>query len=335
LSVAIGIRDGCGSWNVVDEKIFERLTKLRIEVNVGSGKTEPLIEAYVIETNAGFANQPGQSVLNVVAMEPTVKMNLNHTVRAWPNMADSDIAGEIFRAYDFAAVVDPTQPVRDEIDHTEIQQATDIQFLKSLAARNGFECYVELNPESGGVEGHFHKPRLQQSAQGVLSVNMGPATNVNSFHARYDMLKPATVAARNVDVHAREQQSANSDNPEDKQLGDASTVASDSRQVLLSGTGLAETGELLTAAQAEVDRSAWAITAEGDLNTVAYGNVLRAKRLLKVQGAGLAFSGTYYVQQVMHTFNGDGYAQHFSLRRNASGVTSSDNFADNGGLPSQ
>jgi len=39
----------------------------------GSGKTEPLIEAYVIQTSADFANQPGQSVLNVVAMEPTVR----------------------------------------------------------------------------------------------------------------------------------------------------------------------------------------------------------------------------------------------------------------------
>jgi phage protein D len=307
LSVAIGIRDGCGSWNVVDENIFERLTKLRIEVNVGSGKTEPLIEAYVIETNTRFANQPGQSVLNVVAMEPTVRMNLKETVRPWPNMADSDIAEELFRDYKFTAVVDPTQPARDENDHTEIQRGTDIQFLKSLATRNGFECYVELNPKTGEVEGHFHKPRLQQTTQGVLSVNLGPATNVNSFDARFDMLKPATVTAKNVDVHVRDQQDANSDNPEDKQLGDSSTVADTSRQVLLGGTGLAQTGELQTAAQAEVDRSSWAITAEGDVNTVAYGEVLRAKRPVEVRGAGLQFSGTYYVEQVLHTFTGDGY----------------------------
>src|ERR1035441_1633797 len=64
-----------------------------------------------------------------------------------PNMADSDIAEEIFRDYKFTAVVDATQPARDEIDHTEIQRGTDIQFLQSLAMRNGFECYLELNPD--------------------------------------------------------------------------------------------------------------------------------------------------------------------------------------------
>jgi phage protein D len=337
LTVAIAIRDGCGSWNVVDQNTFQRLTKLRISVNVGSGKTEPLIEAYVIQTSADFANQPGQSVLNVVAMEPTVKMNLKETVRAWPNMADSDIAEEIFSGsdYQFGFDIDSTQPTHDEDDHTEMQRGTDIQFLQSLAQRNGYECYVELNPESGIVEGHFHKPRLQQSPQGVLTVNMGDATNVNSFQASFDMLQATTAKAANVDVHSSDEQSTNSDSAEDKSLGSASTVPGDNpRQVLMSGTGLFDTGELQTAAQAEVDRSAFAITAEGEVNTVAYGDVLRAKRPVLVRGAGRQFSGLYYVQRVTHTFTGDGYTQHFSLKRNASGLTGQEDFVQSGALPS-
>jgi len=336
LTVAIAIRDGCSSWNVVDQNTFQRLSKLRISVNVGSGKTEPLIEAYVIQTSADFANQPGQSVLNVVAMEPTVKMNLKETVKPWPNMADSDIAEEIFSGpdYKFGTDIDPTQPTRDENDHTEMQRGTDIQFLQSLAQRNGYECYVELNPETGQVEGHFHKPRLQLTPQGVLSINMGDATNVNSFHASFDMLQSTTAKASNVDVHSHDEQSTDSDSGEDKSLGSASTVPSDNpRQVLLSGTGLSDTGELQTAAQAEVDRSAFSITAEGELNTVVYGDVLRAKRPVLVRGAGRQFSGIYYVQRVTHSFTGDGYTQHFSLKRNASGLTGQENFVSDGALP--
>lgn len=335
LSVAIAIRDGCGSWNVVDENTFKRLTKLRINVNVGSGKTEPLIEAYVIETNADFANQPGQSVLNVVAMEPTAKMNLKEKVRPWPNMADSDIAEQIFRDCKFNTDnIDQTQPTRDENDHTEMQRGTDIQFLQRLAQRNGFEIYVELNPETGVVEGHFHAPRLQQDPQGVLSVNMGSATNVNSFHARFDMVQPATAQAHNVDIHSSEQQTGQSDSQEDKPLGSASTVPTGNpRQVLISGTGLSDTGELQTAAQAEVDRTSWAITAEGEVNTVAYGDVLRAKRPVLVRGAGRQFSGIYYVERVLHSFTGDGYTQQFSLRRNAAGLTGQEDYQQDGGRP--
>jgi phage protein D len=335
LSVAIAIRDGCGSWNVVDENTFQRLTKLRIDVNVGSGKTEPLIEAYVIETNADFANQPGQSLLNVVAMEPTAKMNLEEKVRPWPNMADSDIAEQIFRDCKFNTDnIDQTQPTRDENDHTEMQRGTDIQFLQRLAQRNGFEIYVELNPETGVVEGHFHAPRLQQNPQGVLSVNMGSATNVNSFHARFDMVQPATAQAHNIDIHSSEQQTGQSDSQQDKPLGSAPTVpAGDARQVLISGTGLSDTGELQTAAQAEVDRTSWAITAEGEVNTVAYGDVLRAKRPVLVRGAGRQFSGIYYVERVLHSFTGDGYTQQFSLRRNAAGLTGQENYVEDGAQP--
>src|SRR5277367_3762515 len=146
MSVAIAVKDGCVGWSVIDDNTFQRLTKIRVSVNVGTGKTEPLLEAYVTEANADFANQPGQSILNIVAMEATVLMNLLEDNKDWPNMADSDIAERIFRNYQFNPVVDQTQPTWQENDYTTMQRGTDIQFLQALAKRNGYECYVELNP---------------------------------------------------------------------------------------------------------------------------------------------------------------------------------------------
>lgn len=335
LSVAISVKDGCSGWNVVDDDVFHRLAKIRVNVNVASGKTEPLLEAYVTETNADFANQPGQSVLYVVAMEPTILMHLQETVRDWPNTADSDVAEQIFKKYGFDAVVDQTQPSWQENDYTTMQRGTDIQFLQALAKRNGYECYVELNPNSGAVEGHFHLPLVQEVPQGVLSVNMGDATNVNSFRARYDAIGPATAKASNIDIESKDDQSTDVDQQALTELGSSTTLPADNpRVVLLSGTGLSSTAELQTAAQAEVDRSSWAITADGELNTVAYGDVLRAKRSVLVRGAGLQFSGTYYVERVTHTINGDGYMQQFSLRRNASGLTGQESFVATTGLAS-
>lgn len=328
MSVAIAVKDGCVGWSVIDDNTFQRLTKIRVNVNVGSGKTEPLIEAYVTEANANFANQPGQSVLNIVAMEPTVLMNLVEDNKAWPNMADSDIADRMFRDHQFTPVVDQTQPTWQENDYVPMQRGTDIQFLQALAKRNGFECYVELNPDSGQVEGHFHLPKLQQTPQGVLSVNMGDATNVNSFNARFDHLGPTTAKTSNIDIDSKDDQDTDADEQELTDLGATPSLASTNpRQVLLSGTGLSSTGELKTAAQAEVDRSSWAITADGEISTVAYGDILRAKRPVLVRGAGPQFSGMYYVQSVTHTINGDGYSQRFSLKRNALGLTKTEGYA--------
>jgi phage protein D len=336
LRVGMGVKDGCAGWSFVDDGVFERLANIRIAVAVGSARAETLINAYVIETNASFANQPGGSTLNVVAMDPTVLMNLEEKVKAWPNMADSDVANAIFSspAYKFAAIVDATRWRRQENDQTLMQRGTDIAFLQTLARRNGFEVYVETNVRTGLVEGHFHAPRLDLPPQGVLSVNMRDATNVNSFNASFDMLRPASAQATNLDVDSRERQQAQVAGSRMKTLGRETALAAErQRRVLPSGTGLTRTGELQAYTQALADQSALAITANGELNTVAYGGLLRAKRPILVRGAGQQFSGTYYVEMVQHILTPDSYKQNFTLRRNALGLSGSEPFAAGSASP--
>ena len=336
LRVVIGVKDGCAGWSFVDDDLFSRLAHIRIAVAVGSGRAETLINAYVTETNATFANQPGSSILNVVAMDPTVLMNLEEKVKPWPNMADSDVANKIFSSpeYKFTPIVDATQWRRQENDQTLIQRGTDIQLLQQLAHRNGFEVYVETDGLTGVVQGHFHAPQLNLSPQGVLSVNMRDATNVNSFNARFDMLRPSTAQATNLDVESRENQQAQIGSSRLTALGRVTALtAQRQRRVLPSQTGLTRTGELQAYAQAVADQSALAITAEGELNTVAYSGLLRAKRPILVRGAGQQFSGTYYVESVHHVLTADSYKQNFTLRRNALGLSGTESFKQSTALP--
>ena len=120
------------------------------------------------------------------------------------------------------------------------------------------------------------------------------------------------------------------------ELGAASTVGCDRpRTRLLNGGGLSRAGELQTLSQAVVDRSAFAITAEGLVNAAVLGKVLRAKQPVLVRGAGGRFSGQYYVERVVHRFDADGYQQRVTLKRNAAGVTRQDRFKSDQTLPSQ
>ncbi|MDJ0893067.1 MAG: contractile injection system protein, VgrG/Pvc8 family [Gammaproteobacteria bacterium] len=337
LRIAIGVTESCADWSVLDEQdLFTRLQNLKLRVGVGSRQSETLIDAYVIESSARFANQPGQSVLDVVATDATVLMNLEERVRAWPDMSDSQMATEVFGSsqYDFDLQVEDTDWQREEREQTVMQRGTDIQFLMRLARRNGFECYVETSPETGRNEGHFHPPRLDAPAQGVLSVNLGEATNVDGFNVRHEMLRPAVADA--MGLHSRDQaeQEATADSASQEGLGRDSTLGSDRpRRVLLTGRGLVQEGELQPLARAVTDRSAWAIRAEGELNAAAYGGILRAKRPVMVRGAGRQFSGRYYVERVHHRFTGDSYTQAFTLRRNASSLTGQERFTGDDGLP--
>jgi phage protein D len=328
LRVAVSVTEDGAGWTTLDDGPFTRLAKVRVDALVGSS-AEALIEAHVIETSAELSNEPGKSFLSVVAMDPTVLMTLEEKVKPWPNMADSDIASAIFGDHGFTPDVEATQPSRDEVQQTTIQRGSGIQFLKQLATRNGYECFVELDPAGGAVKGHFHPPRVEETSQGVLSVNLGDATNVNSFSARFDMLRPVTAQVTGLDIDDQSDQPAQIDSAALNGLGRKPAGSADKpRKVLLADTGLAQSGELQTYAQAVVDRSSFAISADGELNTVAYGGVLRAKRPVLVRGAGRQFSGSYYIDRVLHTFTPQGYTQRFSLRRNGLGLTGQESFSE-------
>jgi phage protein D len=338
LRLAVAVKENGSGWTLLDDDLFTRLAKIKLSVTVGSGPAVPLIEAYVIEVDTNFSTEPNGSLLTVTAMDSSVLMHLDEKVKAWSNMMDSDVASSIFSGsdYNFTPVVESTEWTRQENDQTLIQRGTDMQFLQHLAERNGFECFV-TSSDAGTIEGHFHPPKHDSQPQGTLTVNMGSATNVNRLQARFDMLGPATAKGATLDPDDASSQDGEAEQAKQTEdMGNTPSVSSDRpRKVLLSQLGMAKSGEVQRYAQAVVDRSSWSIVAEGDLNTLAYGGVLKAKQPVMVRGVGRTFSGRYYVERVVHLIGGDGsYVQRFRLRRNAIGLTGQENFRSDDALAS-
>ena len=100
----------------------------------------------------------------------------------WPGKKDSDIADKIFTTYGLTAKVEDTTLVHDDQVSTIIQRETDIQFLKRLALRNGYECFVD------GDTGYFRPPQVADTPQPVLAVQFGDETNVNRFQLEVNAL---------------------------------------------------------------------------------------------------------------------------------------------------
>ena len=337
LRLAVAVREDGSGWTLLDDDLFTRLSKVTLSVTIGSGPAVPLIEAYVVEVDTNFSTEPNGSLLTVTAMDATVLMHLDEKVKAWPNMTDSDVVSSIFSDsnYSFTPVVESTESTREENDQTLIQRGTDIQFLQHLAERHGYECFVAAT--DGGVEGHFHPPKHDGQPQGTLTVNMGAASNVNRFQARFDMLGPVTAKGATLDPDDASAQDGSAEKTTtDEDMGESSSVPADRpRRLLLSQLAMSKAGEVQRYAQAVVDRSSWSIVAEGELNTIAYGGVLKAKQPVLVRGVGRAFSGRYYVERVRHSISGDGsYTQRFTLRRNATGLTGKEDFRSDDALAS-
>lgn len=317
-----------GDWSLLEQDLFRPLVPVSIRVSNGLGVPEALINGYVSSQQVSYAVQPGDSVLEVTGMDATLLMNLQEKVMPWPNLPDSAIAAAIFGQYALVPRVQPTSPQLVEPEGTTTQRATDIRFLRRLAQRNGFECYVQPEPLTGLDQGFFQPPQLTGLPQAVLNVNMGPETNVLDFKVSYEMTAPTTAIAAGIDVATKAVQPALAPAPLQAPLGlePALLRVLPPPVVRLADTGLMRTSELQSAVQSVVDRSSFALTAEGTVDP--QGGILRPGNLVNVRGAGRLFNGSYYVTRVWHTINREGHVQRFQARRNAVQMTGAELFVD-------
>ena len=312
-----------GDWKVLEKDFFRPLVPLSIRLSPGVGIPEAVFSGYVTHLDASYPSEPGASTVEVTALDVTHLMNLQEKVMPWPNMPDGAIAAAIFGQYGVVPLVAPTTPQLVEPEGTTTQRDTDIRFLKKLARRNGFDCYVQPEPVTGLEQAYFQPPPEPLGPpQAVVNVGMGPDTNVEGFKVQYEMTRPTTAVAATIDTSTKAVQPA---------LAPVSTRTPMGIEPSLlrvvpppvtrpADTGAMTAGELQPLVQSIVDDSSWAVVAQGSVG-LDVGS-LRPGKLINVRGAGRLFSGSYLATRISHLLGREGsYTQTFQARRNAVGMT--------------
>jgi hypothetical protein len=85
---------------------------------------------------------------------------------------------------------------------------------------------------------------------------------------------------------------------------------------IMEGTAKLSPIQAILIGMAKAAKKADAVSATGSLDTLIYGNVLQARGLVGVRGAGTPFDGLYYVSSVTHNIKRGEYKQNFTLTRN-------------------
>ena len=190
-----GIAQSPGTdWDLIGQQyqdtLFRPFTPVQVRVKVGIEFPQAIINGYIAGQQVLYDDIGGNSAIEVIGMDATMLMNLQEKVAAWP-MTDSDIAAQIFARYGITPMVSPTLASISENEGTTTQRGTDIRFLRRLAQRNGYECFVLPDPRTGTELGYF-APATNDGGfpDAVLNVRMGPQTNVSEFKVRYDMTRP-------------------------------------------------------------------------------------------------------------------------------------------------
>jgi hypothetical protein len=322
-----------GTWTHVDDGRIAPWKPVAIHVGFDDG-FEPLVSGFVTRVDTTFDADAGGCRVEVWGSDGSALLDRVERLRGWPNRKDSDIAAEIFAEYALTPQIDDTAVVHGSAVSTIMQRETDLQLLRRLAARNGFECFVEDRT------GYFRAPPAVQEPQPTLAVRFGDQTNVTWYVVSLDATRPSEIGMFQLDRTEKTVLSTVVDN------GAPALGADGAADLLPSGvtparafvamnasTGLAEMEPLC---RTLYDRGDWFVTGEGVVDGNRYGSVLQPRRPVTIKGVGERHSGVYAVGRVTHAIDAGGYTQRFQVRRNGLRPTGAEDFgagASRGGLP--
>ena len=199
-----------------------------------------------------------------------------------------------------------------------MQKGSDLNYVQFLAGEAGYVFYIQPGPLPGMSQAYWGPQVRVGIPQPSLNVNMDAWTNVESLSFRYQPQSSVTPI-----VFIQDQTTGVTlpipippVTPFNPPLGIAVPVP---QQIQSSSNDTANRSpaEALMLGMAEAVKNADVVTGDGTLDVVRYGQVLRARSLVGVRGAGLAFDGMHYVDSVTHNLKPGEYKQTFVLKRNA------------------
>jgi phage protein D len=273
------------------------------------------MRGFIKEVKADAPQDMSAATLTVTAQDESLVLDREHVRRNWSRedaqLSDGQIAQQIASDHGLSAQVE------DGLTHTSLNSdGTYIRFLTDRAEANGFELFVRAG------ELHFKPPDLGGAPQATIMVYAGSDSNCLQFSATFDGHKPDQVrvvrqAERGTEI---EEQTVGPDLPLlGRESADSAGAGLNPFVWTMPRPSGATAAEAQARAQARANDNAWKLVAEGELDGVLYGHVLLTHNTVNVDGVGETYGGLYYVDEVRHTFSGDGYRQVFKLLRNAIG----------------
>jgi phage protein D len=315
-----------GDLTYVADDRFKPFANLAVVATPEDKTDECIFDGYVLSHKLHLETGTVASTLTVYGQDSSWLMNLEEKAREWTDVTDADVASSIFGDYGISPSDDNSDddsPSHTEDGHTLMQRATDIQFLRNLARRNGKICRVACTDTPGARTGYFAKPKLD--GEPVVTLTLNDPTGAWTVHAldiEWDVSRPSAVKAS---------QASFTDDSEDGFSGDTtdsglsplderglSDFAGKPMTVMLT-TPVDDAQELTLRAESVLREAGWFVRCEGETDVSRLQAVLRAGTVVQVNAAGSLHSGKYFVWSVRHTITGDSHLMKFVLVRNAIG----------------
>jgi hypothetical protein len=297
------------------------ITRVIIVVTV-NGLPQVLMDGMVTRQDVTPSNEPGHSTLTVTGEDLSILMDVTELpFMRFPGLPVFGEVAVILAKYAVLGIVPlVVPPLFGDTDtpnkQVSTQSGTDLDQIKRHAKQNGYVFYLEPGPAPGSNIAYFGPDIRIPIPQPALNVNMDAETNVESLTFALDGLSKKVVITNILDPITMKipipvpVPNVNLLRPP---LG--ARIALPSKIEFEKETAHLTPGKAVGRALANSAAATDSITATGTLNVLRYGRVLRSRMLVGVRGAGLAYDGLYYVNNVTHDIKPGQYKQNFTLSR--------------------
>jgi hypothetical protein len=313
-------KDKAADYSLLKSGTFDPFNRVVIGVALGL-VPEVLIDGIVAHHQITPGDEPGTSTLTVMGRDLRQVLDLEEKNEEYKNQPDFVIFGRLIAAYGQYGLVPQPTPTTDvpiEIQRIPRQHETDLKFIERMAKRNGFVFYIE--PVTFGVNRAYFGPEIRAGLpQPALSVGMGFFTNVKRLNFSNDALSPESPKGSITEPITKMSLPIPS-LPSLKIPPLSSSPAPAKRKTLLRETANQNPISAAITALATATNTPDPVKGNGELDTVRYGSVLRARKLVGVRGVGASYGGNYYVRSVKHAIARDSYTQQFTISREGTGA---------------
>lgn len=287
-----------------------------------NGTPQPLFDGVMtnVEVHAGSNGSPG--TVTVTGEDLTKVMNMfdfsGLPYPAMPIEARVALICAKYAAFGLIPLIIPVlfPDVPIPVDKIPAHKGTDLQYIQQLAEEAGYIFYIEPGPVAGTNIAYFGPEIKVGVPQPALNVDMDALTNVENMSFSFDPTKGVlpVVFIQNQLTRIPIPIPIPNINPLQPPLGLLSTSISNIK--ILKDTAKMNPMQAISKGLNEAKKSQDSVSANGSINVLRYGRPLKARQLVGVRGAGIAYDGLYFVNSVTSTLKRGEFKQSFNLTRN-------------------
>jgi hypothetical protein len=296
------------------------LVRVVIAVTV-SGQTSVLMDGVMTDHTVSPDAKDGVTTLTIRGEDLSRVMDyLDFSGIPFPAMPpEAQVAACLakYALFGVAPVVIPSVLLDVPIPTVQIarQQGTDLKHIRRLADMVGYVFYVSPGPVIGSSLAYWGPEIKWGPVQPALAIDADAASNVDSVSFTFKneerslpilwIQEPITKAPVPIPIP--------NINPLTPPLGAVPPIPKHFPFII--GTAKLPPTRALLIALAKSAQATDAVTATGSLDVLRYGQVLSARSLVGLRGAGTAFDGLWYVNSVTHQLKRGEYKEQFTLSR--------------------